>query len=168
MVASVWVLAIVHEYMVRLSQSIDMTHLTNANRGLTNSFSVFETYYADTKFPHIHPSNISWIGSIQLFLTLFIGIFAGWFLDAGHLRGVLITGTTLIFIGMGTTSFCNEYWQVLLAQGICVGLGSGTLAFTSAAIIPFYFVKWRMLVAGIVSTGSSVGMLHFLQSFYAR
>ncbi|KAF2686340.1 MFS general substrate transporter [Lentithecium fluviatile CBS 122367] len=124
--------------------------------GLTNSFSIFETYYAETKFPHVNPSTISWVGSLQLFLTLFVGVFAGWFLDAGHLRIALLTGTTLMFIGMFATSFCNFYWQVLLAQGICVGLGSGTLAFTSASIIPFYFTKRRMLVAGIVSTGSSV------------
>lgn len=126
-------------------------------RGLTNSFSIFETYYAETKFPHIHPSQISWIGSVQLFLTLFVGIFAGWILDAGYLRTVLSTGATLIFLGMTMTSICKEYWQVLLAQGICVGVGCGTLAFTSASIIPFYFTKRKMLVAGIVSTGSSVG-----------
>ncbi|KAK7185495.1 MFS general substrate transporter [Paraphaeosphaeria sporulosa] len=123
--------------------------------GLTNSFSIFETYY-NQKFQHISHSNISWIGSMQLFLTLFVGVFAGWLLDRGHLRIVLVTGIAFEVVGIAMTSLCTTYWHLLLAQGVCVGIGSGTLAFTSAAIIPFYFAKRRMLAAGIVSTGSSV------------
>ncbi|KAF1970113.1 MFS general substrate transporter, partial [Bimuria novae-zelandiae CBS 107.79] len=123
--------------------------------GLTNSFSIFETFY-NQKFPHISHSNISWIGSVQLFLTLFVGVLAGWLLDRGYLRSILITGIALEVIGMVITSVCEQYWQLLLAQGVCVGIGSGTLAFTSAAIIPFYFTERRMLAAGIVSTGSSI------------
>lgn len=94
---------------------------------------------------------------MQLFLTLFVGVFAGWLLDRGYLRSILVTGILFEVIGIMMTSVCNNYWQLLLAQGICVGIGSGTLAFTSAAIIPFYFTKRRMLAAGIVSTGSSIG-----------
>jgi MFS family permease len=127
-------------------------------RGLTNSFSIFETHYTHTKFPTTSPSSISWIGSLQLFLTLFIGVFAGWFLDAGQVRVVVGTGIVFSFVGMLMTSFCTQVWQLLLAQGMCVGIGSGALAFTSAAVIPFYFTKRRMLAAGVVSTGSSVGM----------
>jgi MFS family permease len=95
---------------------------------------------------------------MQLFLTLFVGVFAGWLLDRGHLRAVLVIGIAFEVTGMMMTSLCTTYWQLLLAQGICVGIGSGMLAFTSAAIIPFYFTERRMLVAGTVSTGSSVGM----------
>jgi MFS family permease len=118
---------------------------------------VFETHYTHTKFPTVSPSAISWIGSLQLFLTLFVGVFAGWFLDGGYVRAVVATGTGFEVIGMLATSFCTKYWHLILAQGLCVGFGSGMLAFTSAAVIPFYFVKRRMLVAGIVSTGSSIG-----------
>ncbi|KAF2872764.1 major facilitator superfamily domain-containing protein [Massariosphaeria phaeospora] len=106
--------------------------------GLTNTFSIFSTHYAHTLFPSLPPAHISWIDSLQLFLTLFTGIFASWALDAGHLRAVLLTGTTLLVGGMLATSFCAVYWQVLLAQGVCVGLGSGALAFTAAAVVPFY------------------------------
>jgi MFS family permease len=120
-------------------------------------FPVFETHYTHTKFPTVTPSAISWIGSLQLFLTLFIGVFAGWFLDGGYVRAVVITGTGFEVVGMLATSFCTRYWHLLVAHGICVDIGSGMLAFTSAAVIPFYFVKRRMLVAGIVSAGSSIG-----------
>ena len=150
-------LATIHEYLVRRPVRDSRLLLTYFNRGLTNSFAIFETYYTHTLLPQTPPSSIAWIGSIQLFLTLFVGVFAGWLLDTGHVRLVVVVGIIFEVIGMLLTSFCQQYWQLLLAQGFCVGVGSGALAFTSTAIIPFYFTKWRMLAAGAVSTGSSVG-----------
>ena len=86
-----------------------------------------------------------------------VGIFAGWLLDSGHLQLILIAGTALEVLGMFMTSLCSKYWQVLLAQGICVGLGSGLLGLTSVAVIPLYFSSKRMIATGIAATGSSLG-----------
>ena len=108
-------------------------------------------------YPILSHASISWIGSLQLFFTLFVGVFAGRFIDAVQVRKVVAFGMVFEVMGMIATSFCTRYWQVVLAHGVCVGIGSGSLAFTSAAVIPFYFKKRRMLAAGIVSTGSSVG-----------
>jgi MFS family permease len=124
--------------------------------GLTNSFAIFETHYTHT-FPHISHSTISWVGSLQVFLTYFIGVFAGKAIDGGHVRLVVITGIVFEISGTLGTSWCKEFWQIVLCQGVVVGMGNGMLAFTSAAIIPHYFTKRRMLAAGVVSTGSSVG-----------
>ncbi|KAJ5921218.1 MFS general substrate transporter [Penicillium verhagenii] len=124
--------------------------------GLTNSFGVFETFYTENLLATSSASAISWIGSIQLFLTMLVGVFAGWFLDAGYLQALLITGTFLEVFGIFMTSLCTTYWQVLLAQGICVGLGSGLLGLTSVAVIPLYFSKRRMVALGIAATGSSL------------
>jgi MFS family permease len=132
-----------------------MAELT-LSRGLTNSFSIFETYY-QYHFPDLSHSTISWIGSLQLFLTLFVGVPTGKYLDAGYIRPVVVAGVAFEVVGMVLTSFCKEFWQLVLAQGVCVGIGCGMLAFTSAAVIPFYFTKRRMLAAGTVSTGSSIG-----------
>ncbi|KAL4889083.1 MFS general substrate transporter [Aspergillus ambiguus] len=124
--------------------------------GLTNSFGVFETFYTDTYLTTSTPSAISWIGSIQLFLTMLVGVFAGWFLDAGYLQILLLLGSFLEVFGMFMTSLSTTYWQVLLAQGICVGVGSGLLGLTSVAVIPLYFSKRRMIATGIAATGSSL------------
>lgn len=142
-----------------LTISDDQVHLIVIVRGLTNSFGVFETYYSHIFLPTSSPSAISWIGSIQLFLTMLVGVFAGWFLDAGHLRILLLMGTFLEVFGMFMTSLSTTYWQILLAQGICVGLGSGLLGLTSVAVIPLYFSKKRMIATGIAATGSSLGKL---------
>lgn len=127
-------------------------------RGLTNSFGVFETYYIETLLTDSTSSAIAWIGSIQLFLTMIIGVFAGVLLDAGHLRLLIVLGTFFEVFGMMMTSLCTEYWQILLAQAICTGIGSGLLGLTSVAVIPLYFSSRRMIATGIAATGSSLGV----------
>jgi predicted MFS family arabinose efflux permease len=55
------------------------------------------------------------------------------------------------------TSLCEEYWQLLLAQGICCGIGGGCLFITATSILPSYFSSKRALVMGISASGSSLG-----------
>ena len=67
------------------------------------------------------------------------------------------------------TSICNKYWQLMLAQGVCVGLGSGCLFVPSIAVVATYFTTKRALATGIAVGGSSLGgiiypiMFHRLQ-----
>lgn len=84
---------------------------------------VFQTYY--TLHLDASPSSISWIGTIQNFLTFFIGAFSGRLLDAGLFLPTLLIGVSLQVIGIFMTSLCTKYWQLLLAQGILNGVGGG-------------------------------------------
>ena len=61
--------------------------------------------------------------------------------------------------GMMMTSIATEYWQIMLAQGISVGLGSGCMFVPSVAIIAQYFSTNKALATGIAATGSSFGEL---------
>ncbi|KAL8884310.1 MAG: hypothetical protein Q9215_007612 [Flavoplaca cf. flavocitrina] len=103
------------------------------------------------------PSVIAWIGSIQIFLMMLIGVCAGWLIDAGYLQFILATGTIMTTLGMFMLSLCTKYWQILLAKAFCLGIGSGLLGLTSVAVIPLYFRKKRMVATGIAATGSSTG-----------
>lgn len=87
-----------------------------------------------------------------------VGVFAGSLLDAGHLRLILVAGTFFEVFGLMMTSLSTKYWQILLSQAICTGLGSGLLGLTSVAVIPLYFSRKRMIATGIAATGSSLGM----------
>ena len=93
--------------------------------GFINSYGVFQTYYVSA-LGH-QPSDISWIGSVQIFLLFFIGTFSGRMTDAGYFRIIFGVGTFLLVLGVFLTSFCTEYWQVFLAQGVCTGLGNGLM-----------------------------------------
>jgi presenilin-like A22 family membrane protease len=37
---------------------------------------------------------------------------------------------------MMMTSICTEYWQVVLAQGLVVGIGTGCMLLPSVAVMP--------------------------------
>lgn len=55
------------------------------------------------------------------------------------------------------TSLSTQYWQAMLAQGVCVGLGSGFVFVPSFAILPQYFTRRKSFAIGIAASGSSVG-----------
>ncbi|KAL8794102.1 MAG: hypothetical protein Q9195_003287 [Heterodermia aff. obscurata] len=98
---------------------------------------------------------------VEIFLMMLIGVCAGWLIDAGYLPFILIGGTFMTRLGMLLLSLCTKYWQILLAQAFCVGIGSGLLGLTSVAVIPLYFRKKRMVATGIAATGSSAaGILY--------
>ena len=124
-------------------------------RGFINSFGVFQTYYVSTL--NLPPSDISWVGSIQIFLLFFIGTFTGRLTDAGYFRQVFIIGSTLQIIGIFMTSLSTKYWQLFLAQGVCMGLGNGCLFCPALSILSTYFSKKRNLAIGIAAAGSSTG-----------
>ncbi|EED16861.1 MFS monocarboxylate transporter, putative [Talaromyces stipitatus ATCC 10500] len=125
--------------------------------GLINTFGAFQTYYEDQILSHESASTIAWIGSIESFLLMFIGVVAGPLFDAGFLSVMLAFGSFMVVFGYMMTSLASEYYQVMLAQGICVGIGAGFLFVPSVAILPQYFRKRRALANGIAASGSSFG-----------
>ncbi|KAI2785543.1 MFS general substrate transporter [Daldinia loculata] len=125
--------------------------------GILNAFGVFQTYYESGALFHRSSSDISWIGSIQSFMVLVGGVFAGPIYDRGYLRHLLIVGSFGIVFGHMMLSLCKEYWQVVLAQGLCVGLGAGMLFVPCVSLIPTYFTTKLGLALGLSSAGSSVG-----------
>lgn len=103
------------------------------------------------------PSSIAWIGSIESFLLLFVGGITGPLFDAGYFHILLPAGSFLVVFGYMMTSLSTQYYQIMLAQGLCVGLGTGFLFVPAVAVLPQYFQRKRALVNGISATGASTG-----------
>ena len=123
-----------------------------------NAFGVFQTYYSSSESRwSASPSNISWIGSIQAFLLLLVGVISGPVYDAGYFRYLITAGAVLIPLGFMMTSLAQEYWQTMLAQAFCIGLGNGCIFVPSVAILPQYFSTRKALANGIAASGSSIG-----------
>jgi MFS family permease len=127
--------------------------------GIVNSFGLFQTHY--TTALGRPPSDISWIGSIQIFLLFSIGTFTGRLTDAGYFKHVFVLGVVFQLVGIFTASAATKYWQVLLAQGICMGLGNGCLFCPTISTVSTYFNKRRSLAIGIAACGSATGGLVF-------
>ncbi|KAK1535486.1 riboflavin transporter MCH5 [Colletotrichum paranaense] len=127
--------------------------------GMINSFGAFQSYYIQTL--DRSPSDISWIGSVEIFLLFFIGTFTGRLTDAGYFRSVATAGSVLVVAGTLAASACTRYWQLLLAQGVCVGLGNGCLFCPTVALVSTYFAKRRAFAIGITACGSGAGGVVF-------
>jgi hypothetical protein len=128
------------------------------NRGIANTFGAYQIFYEANFLESKTPSQISWIGSIQAFLLLiFGGVVTGPIFDAGFLRALVLVGSSLAVFGMMMLSICTEYWQVVLAQGVCVGIGAGCMMLPSVSVMPQYFTTKRAFATGIAAAGSSIG-----------
>ncbi|KAL0944132.1 MFS monocarboxylate transporter [Colletotrichum truncatum] len=127
--------------------------------GYPATFGVYQLYY--TQKLNLPSAQVSWIGSIQIFLTFAICTISGRLTDAGYARQAVMVGCTVVVFGTFMTSLCTEYWQIMLAQGICTGMGLGVLFMPSVAIIGSYFKERRSLALAISATGTGVGSLIF-------
>jgi MFS family permease len=125
--------------------------------GMINTFAVFQTYYESGQLFQASSSNISWIGSIQCYLLQLTGLIAGPIYDRGYLRLLLVTGSFMVVFGLMMLSVCTEYWQALLAQAFCIGIGAGLLFTPTVSLIPTWFSTRIGLAVGIASSGSSLG-----------
>ncbi|RMZ17520.1 hypothetical protein D0860_00395 [Hortaea werneckii] len=134
--------------------------------GILNTFGVFQTYYESGELFSTSSSNISWIGSIQALMVLLVGAVVGPVYDNGYFRYLLVFGSFFIVFGFMMLSLCNEFWQCLLAQGFCVGIGGGALFVPAVAIMPTYFTSKLGLALGLAASGSSMGGIIYPIMFY--
>jgi MFS family permease len=138
-----------------------LSHLINFNAfGYMLSFGIFQGYY--TEELGFAPSEVSWIGTIQLFLNFFVGVFSGRAMDAGYYRYTLMVGLALQLVSAFTTSVSTNYYQLLLSQGICYGLGNGLLFCPAVALVSTYFSgRHRALALSLVACGGATGGMVF-------
>ncbi|KAK0642495.1 putative transporter MCH4 [Lasiodiplodia hormozganensis] len=129
--------------------------------GQINSFGIFQAYYT-SHLPHpLPPSTISWIGTLQILLIYGLATFSGRALDAGFLRPTLALGTALQLLGIFATSGADRYWQLLLAQGVCQGLGMGLVFCPAVANAATYFARTRVVAVSCVACGGATGGMVF-------
>ncbi|KAF2845058.1 MFS general substrate transporter [Plenodomus tracheiphilus IPT5] len=123
--------------------------------GFVNSFGAFQPYY-ESILPE-PASAISWIGSLQACLMFSIGMFSGRALDRGWFKPTVALGIGFQLLGIFTMSLANNYWQLLLTQGLCTGLGGGILFVPIMGLCSTYFSSHRGMALGIVTSGNAAG-----------
>ena len=123
--------------------------------GYVNSFGVFQTYFTETLGET--QTVISWVGSVLLWMIFATSVVSGRALDAGLFTPTLFIGSIVQLLGIFANSLCHNFWQLVLAQGLCTGLGSGIIFCPSMGIVTTYFERKRGLAVAIVSTGNSAG-----------
>ncbi|KAF4960236.1 hypothetical protein FSARC_10524 [Fusarium sarcochroum] len=125
--------------------------------GVANGFGIFQQYYTQTLGET--QSTISWIGSVQVFFLFSVGVIAGRLTDAGHFRIVFYLGVFLQVFGLFMTSLCTTFWQIFLAQAVCLGIGNGFTFCPALAVLSQYFKKYRAFAVGLAAAGAAIGGL---------
>ncbi|KAG2181401.1 hypothetical protein INT43_008984 [Umbelopsis isabellina] len=125
--------------------------------GFVSSYGTLEAYYVEVKLNDKTESEISWIGSVQVFFTYFLGLFCGKIFDSYGTRWTLLTGTILFPFSLLLLSFSTQYWQMMLTQGILLGIASGCLFHPSMIVVSHWFNSKRALATGITTAGTAIG-----------
>lgn len=127
------------------------------NRGLTVSFGVWQAYLKGEFLSDYSESAISWIGTVQGFLMVLVGIAIGPAFDLGYVRPLTAAGLVLTVLGFMMASIARQYYSTFLSLGVAVGLGGACLFTPSLAIVAQYFTTKRSTATGIAAAGGSTG-----------
>ncbi|KAF9451600.1 MFS general substrate transporter [Macrolepiota fuliginosa MF-IS2] len=127
--------------------------------GVVQSFGVYQDYYTRIALNEHTPSEISWIGSVQVFCLFAFGLPAGKLFELGYFHHLLISGSLLYLFSTFMLSLAqpHHYYQFFLAQSVGAGIGMGLMFIPSLSVSAHYFRKRRSLAMGMVIVGSSLG-----------
>ena len=126
--------------------------------GYPSAWGSFQEYYTSDYLPQSSPASISWIGSTQTTLLVFLGLLWGPIFDLGYYKTLMYSGASISAVGALALSFSNKYWQVFLTQGLCIGLGCGVLFIPTLALVTRSFKKRRAFAVALVFCGTPIGM----------
>ncbi|KAI8309488.1 Fujikurins efflux protein [Colletotrichum sp. SAR11_59] len=129
--------------------------------GWVNSVGAFQEYYQNDLLSNYSPSTISWIPSLQIFFMMAMGPVIGTLYDNYGPRWLIFGGTILHVFGLMMTSLATQYYQILLAQGICSAIGVSAIFQPAMNTIHGWFNIKRGAAFGLLSTGSSIGGIVF-------
>ncbi|KAF8685310.1 hypothetical protein AX14_004047 [Amanita brunnescens Koide BX004] len=127
--------------------------------GVLQAFGVFQDYYTTVFLTKYSASDISWIGSVQVFFELILGVVAGRLYDAGYCRSMIALASLLFSFSYFMLSLVQkeQYYQVFLAQGIGLGIGIGFLFMPVCTLASAHFKSNQALAVGIVLAGGPLG-----------
>ncbi|SOY64014.1 transporter, Major facilitator superfamily MFS_1 [Cupriavidus taiwanensis] len=110
--------------------------------------------------------NTDQISSILAFRFALFGLmapFSALLMDRFGVRNVVCAALALIAGGMALATVSTKLWQLFVAWGLMLGVGSGLTALVLAAVVANrWFSARRGLVIGILTASAATGQLAFL------
>ncbi|KAJ5503916.1 Major facilitator superfamily domain general substrate transporter [Penicillium fimorum] len=129
--------------------------------GWINCIGVFQAYYEHHQLSELSTSTVTWITSLESFTMFFCGPVFGTLFDNYGPRWILLLGTILHVFGLMMASLSTEYYQFILAQGICSPIGASAIFNASLNSVSTWFAKRRAFALGVTASGSSLGGVIF-------
>lgn len=129
--------------------------------GIITSFGVFQAYYKTNFMPDATSFQLGWIQSLQLSCIFMGGVFTGRPFDLGYFYYLEGIGAVLIFVSFMLVAECTKLYQILLAQGVGMGLGMGIMFGPVMACCSAYFKERRPFAVSLCSVGGGIGGIIF-------
>lgn len=130
--------------MMKTSTAFESLTVALRIRGLVGAYGGFESFYGTFLLPHNSASSLSWVGTLQGFFLVGGCIISGPLYDRGFLYTLLLVGSSLLVFGIMMLSLATAYYQIVLAQGVCVGMGSACLYAPALAVPATAFTSKRL------------------------
>jgi predicted MFS family arabinose efflux permease len=101
--------------------------------------------------------------AINVLIYGMIAPFAAALMERFTVRKVVMAALTFVAISAGSTVFISQAWHLWLLWGVCVGVGTGSMALVFAATVANrWFIKNKGMVVGALTAASATGQLIFL------
>ncbi|KAI0862195.1 hypothetical protein F4860DRAFT_132340 [Xylaria cubensis] len=84
--------------------------------GYINAFGVYQVYYETGLLKAYTDSDISWIGSVSIFLLYIGSPIAGFLVDRLGPTILLTIGSIGQLVAIFLSSLCSQYYQIFLSQ----------------------------------------------------
>ncbi|KAK7413061.1 hypothetical protein QQX98_008069 [Neonectria punicea] len=131
--------------------------------GWINCIGLFQAQYEMDQLKEYSTSSVSWITSVEFFCMLFFFPVGGKLFDSHGPRVPILIGSFLHVFGLMMLSISSKYYQIMLSQSICSGIGSSLVFSPALTAAQTYFQRKRGIALGLVVAGSSIGGVIFPQ-----
>ncbi|XP_041653103.1 monocarboxylate transporter 8 [Cheilinus undulatus] len=127
--------------------------------GIQNSFGILHLMLVKE---HANPEDktsqfkVAWVGALAMGMIFFCSPVVSMFTDRFGCRKTAVSGATVAFIGLLSTSFANSLSLRYFTYGILFGCGSSFAFQPSLVILGHYFRQRLGLANGVVTAGASL------------
>uniref|UniRef100_A0A3P8SS10 Monocarboxylate transporter 10 n=1 Tax=Amphiprion percula TaxID=161767 RepID=A0A3P8SS10_AMPPE len=127
--------------------------------GIQNSFGILHLMLVKE---HTDPEDqtsqfkVAWVGALAMGMIFFCSPIVSMFTDHFGCRKTAVSGATLAFIGLLSTSFANSLILRYFTYGILFGCGCSFAFQPSLVILGHYFRQRLGLANGVVTAGASL------------
>ena len=103
--------------------------------GLISSVGLFQSYWQANQLSAYSTRDLGWIGAVNVFLTLLLGVQIGPLFDAYGPRWLILSGSVALVVGIVLLAECKVYWHFILCYGVLIGSASACLTTTALSVV---------------------------------
>ncbi|KAI5464239.1 riboflavin transporter MCH5 [Mariannaea sp. PMI_226] len=129
--------------------------------GLLNTIAVLQAWVSEHELHGISESQLGWIFSCYAFCITACGGQVGPIFDAHDIKILIIPGSIGLVASLIFLSLSKEYYQFLLAFGLCGGISASLLFNPAISAIGHWFYKRRAFATGVACTAGGLGGVIF-------